>query len=187
MNESILIKKCQSGSQEAFSLLYRKYHSLVWQISYGIMGNKQDAEDAAQEVFTRLLSRIKQFRYEAAFTSWLRVMVSNICRDMLRKQNRHPTESLEYLNSNGELNIKSMSISQEEALIMEELLDNLNEKISLLKEKHRKLIILRYIDGLSYRKIAQLVGCTESQVKSRLHQARVKLRHVCQSLRNEGK
>lgn len=186
-SEVDLIKRCQSGSREAFDSLYRKYRPTVLHIARKIMGNEQDAEDAVQEVFERVLDKIDQFRYEASFSSWLRVLAKNVCRDILRRKGRHPTESLDNLCEFNETGIaaKRSSISQEEELIMKELLENLHEKIDRLKEKHRKLIILRYIDGLSYRKIAQLLDCSESQVKSRLHQARKRLRRTCQSLRAE--
>jgi len=185
--EAVLIKRCQSGCQESFDLLYRQYHPTVLHVTRKVMGNEQDAEDAVQEVFARVLSRIGQFRYEASFASWLRVLAVNVCRDMLRKKNRHPTESLEVLNADGAVKIhtRSLSISQEEELIMKELLENLQEKISLLKKQHQRLITLRYIDGLSYKKIAELVGCSQAQVKSRLHQARKRLRRVCQDLKDE--
>lgn len=185
--EAVLIKRCQSGCQESFGLLYRQYHPAVLHVTRKVMGNEQDAEDAVQEVFARVLGRIGQFRYEASFASWLRVLAVNVCRDMLRKKNRHPTESLEALNADGavKINTGALSISQEEELIMKELLENLQEKISLLKKQHQRLITLRYIDGLSYKKIAKLVGCSQAQVKSRLHQARKRLRRVCQNLKDE--
>ena len=149
------------------------------------MESDQDAEDATQEIFARVLDRIGQFRYEASFSSWLRVLAVNVCRDMLRKKRRHPTESFENLCSNGEtvLRENALSISQEEELIMKELLENLQDKIGRLKKEHQRLITLRYVDGLSYKKMAQLLGYSESKVKSRLHQARKKLRKACQSMR----
>jgi RNA polymerase sigma-70 factor (ECF subfamily) len=182
-NDAILIKRCQSGCRESFDLLYRKYHSTALQVARKIMGNEQDAEDAVQEIFARILDKIGQFRHEASFSSWLRVLAANVCKDMLRKRNRHPVESFDSLSTAGRAEMKVSSVSQEEKLIMKELLENLQEKISLLREDHQKLIILRYIDGLSYKKIAQLVGCSQSQVKSRLHQARKKLRRACENLR----
>ena len=96
-------------------------------------------------------------------------------------------ESFEEVSAAGEaeIGVRALSASQEEELIMKELLENLKEKISHLKKKHQRLIILRYIDGLSYRKMAQLLNCSEAQVKSRLHQARKNLRRICQSLRVE--
>ena len=185
--EANLIKQCQSGCRESFGLLYRKYRPAVLQVSRKVMGNEADAEDAVQEIFARLLGRIDQFRYEASFASWLRVLAVNVCRDMLRKKSRHPTESLEDAGVNNEARMdrRISTISQEEELIMKELLENLHEKISLLKSQHQRLIILRYIDGLSYSKIANILGCSPAQVKSRLHQARKRLRRVCQSLRSE--
>ena len=132
-SEVDLIKRCQSGSREAFDSLYREYHPMVLHIARKIMGNEQDAEDAVQEVFERVLDRIGQFRYEASFSSWLRVLAKNVCRDILRKKGRHPTESLDNLCEFDETGItaKRYSISQEEELIMKELLENLHEKLLL--------------------------------------------------------
>ena len=123
-NEVALIKQCQSGCRESFDLLYRKYHSTVLQISRKIMGNEQDAEDAVQEIFARVLDRIGQFRHEASFSSWLRVLATNVCRDMLRKRSRHPTESFEDMSAASEavIGMRVSSISQEEEVIMKELL-----------------------------------------------------------------
>lgn len=188
-NEYILIRQCQSGCRESFDLLYRKYHWVIIQVARKLMGNEQDAEDAAQEVFARVLNRIGQFRYEASFSSWLRVLATNVCRDILRKKNRYVTESFEDIHptEKAEIEVRILSVSQEEELIMKELLENLQEKISLLKKEHQRLITLRYIDGLSHKKIALLLGCSPAQVKSRLHQAREKLRHACRGFRAEQK
>jgi len=185
----ILIKKCQAGCRQSFDLLYRRYHPTMLQVARAIMKNEQDAEDAVQEIFSRVLLRIGQFRHEASFSVWLKVLAANVCKDMLRKKSRHPTEFLNDLSAADEMKIEvnRLPVSQEEELIMRELLENLQAKISRLKEEHQKLIILRYIDGLSYRKIAQLLDCSEAQVKSRLHQARKKLRRACQSMKAEQK
>ncbi len=184
-NEVILIEQCQIGCRESFDLLYREYRPVILQIARKIMGNEQDAEDAVQEVFVRVFTKIGLLRGLASFSSWVRVLAVNVCRDMLRKKDRHPAESFEALCAAGEtrMNKKVLSISQqEEELIMGELLENLHEKIGGLKREYQKLIILRYIDGLSYRKIAQLLGCSQTLVKSRLHLARKHLRRVCQDL-----
>ena len=113
-NEVILIKQCQSGCRESFDLLYLKYRSTVLQIARKIMGNEQDAEDAVQEIFARVLDRIGQFRHEASFSSWLRVLATNVCRDILRKRNRHPMESFEDLRTAdiAEVSEKVSSVSQ---------------------------------------------------------------------------
>lgn len=189
MNEAeiTLIRQCQSGCQKSLDQLYRNYHPAVLRVTRKVMGNEQDAEDAMQEVFARVLKKVGQFRFEASFSAWLRILAVNVCRDMLRKKNRHPTESIEDLDTDSKARMTaiSSSISQEEELIMKELLENLQEKIALLKKQHQRLIVLRYIDGLSYKKMAELLDCSQTQVKSRLHQARKQMRRVCQSLRVE--
>ena len=181
MSEATLIEQCQSGCQESLDLLYREYRPVVLKITRRFMGNEQDAEDAAQEVFIRVFARINQFRRDAPFSVWIRTLTANLCTDILRREKRRYTESLDQLYSAGEGWVceRVLSVSQEEELIMKELLENLEEKISHLKEEHQKLIILRYIDGLSYRKMAQLLGYSEGLVKCRLHQARKNLRRIC--------
>jgi RNA polymerase sigma-70 factor (ECF subfamily) len=180
MNDSgtALIRKCQSGCQESFNQLYQRYHLMVLKVAREIMGNEHDAEDALQEIFMRIFTRISQFRYESSFSSWVRSIAVNACKDMLRSRNRRPTEPLENL----EVEIIKSSIRQDEELVMRELLENLQEKIGHLRKEYQKLIILRYIDGLSYQKIAQLLDCTPSLVKSRLYQARKELKRICQNL-----
>jgi len=180
MNDSgiALIKKCQSGCQESFDQLYQRYYLMVLKVTREIMGNEHDAEDAFQEIFMRIFTKIGQFRHESSFSSWVRSIAVNACKDMLRSRSRRTTEPLESL----EVGIIKSSIRQDEELIMNELLGNLQEKIGCLRKEYQKLIILRYIDGLSYQKIAQLLDCTPSLVKSRLHQARKELKRICQNL-----
>lgn len=183
---AVIVKGCGSGRQGSFDLLYRQYHPLILRVAQGIMGNRQDAEDAVQEIFIRVLTRIDQLQDEASLSWWIRVLAVNVCRDMLRKRNRQHTESYEELCATGGTAIdnEASSVSQDEELIMRELLEDLQRKIGCLKKEHQKLITLRYIDGLSYRKIAQLVGCSESLVKSRLRQARMSLRRICRDLKD---
>lgn len=182
MSEAILIEQCQSGCQESLDLLYREYRPVVLKITRRFMKNEQDAEDAAQEVFIRVFARINQFRRDAPFSVWIRTLTANLCTDILRREKRRYTESLDQL---GEVKVSEriLSVSHEEEVIMKELLENLEEKISHLKAEHQKLIILRYVDGLSYRKMAQLLGYSEELVKCRLHQARKNLRRICHDLK----
>ncbi len=153
---AVIVKGCRSGHQKSFDLLYRQYHPVILRVAQGIMGNRQDAEDAVQEIFIRVLTRIDQLQDEASLSWWIRALAVNVCRDMLRKRNRRHTESYEELCATGRTAIdnEALSISQDEELIMRELLDDLQRKIGCLKKEHQKLITLRYIDGLSYRKIA---------------------------------
>ncbi len=180
-DETTLIQQCQSGHKESFDLLYHKYHKMVFHIAQEMMGREQDTEDIVQEVFMRVLTRINQFRYEASFSSWLSSIAVNVCKDKLRSKKRYPEDPLDKIREH-EIYTKRASLNQEEELIMNELLEDVQEKISHLKKEHQKLIVLRYMDGLSYEKMAQLLGYSPSLVKSRLHQARKELQRICQNL-----
>ena len=183
-SEAVIVKRCRSRCQGSFDLLYREYRPMILRVAQRIMGNRQDAEDAVQETFARVLTRIHQLHDEASFPWWIRVLSVNVCRDMLRKRNRHHTESYEELCATGRSPTRkeAASVSQDEELIMRELLEDLQRKIGRLKKEHQRVIILRYMDGLSYKKISQLLGCSESLVKSRLHRALKNLRRICKDL-----
>jgi len=182
---AVIIRGCRSGCHESLDLLYQQYHPMILRVAQGIMGNRQDAEDAVQETYIRVLTRIDQLQDESSLLWWIRSLTVNVCRDMLRKRKRRHTESYEELCATGRTAIgkEALLLSQDEELIMREFLEDLQRKIGSLKKKYQKLIVLRYIDGLSYRKIAQIVGCSESLVKSRLHQARKSLRRICHNLK----
>jgi len=182
-DEIAYIKQCQSGDKETFDILYRRYRGIVMKIAREMMGSESEVEDVVQEVFTRAFAKIKQFRHESSLSSWLGAIAINTCKDILRSRSCHPTDSLDSMVEDGKLNVsKDLSVTQEEELIMNELLENVQEKISHLRRDYQKLIVLRYIDGLSYEKIAQLLGYSQSLVKSRLHQARRELCRICKSL-----
>lgn len=116
-------------------------------------GDQAAAEDAAQEVFVRLASKLGQFRGEARLTTWLHRVTVNVCHDELRRRRRAQR-----------LTPEPLPTSQEFAPRRE-----LHEALESLPEALRTPLLLRYFDGLSYDEIAAALGCPPGTVATRLH------------------
>lgn len=148
-------------SQEEIEAIYRRQFKLVYQICLVLMKNVSDAEDAAQTVFRRVMERGEPFRDPEHERAWLIVTARNECRDQLKHWWRRCREDASALD----------------ALVCEEPRDGLVwEQVAALPEKHRLVLFLHYYQGYATDEIAGLLRENPSTVRSRLVQARKKLK-----------
>jgi len=135
-----------------------------------MLKNGQQAEDAAQEVLVKLLTSLKKFRGQSAFSSWVYSVTSNHCLDLLRKNTRRAEVSLEDICSAGfEPGLPPESAASDARMALEAALEKLSPE-------HRAVLTMRELSGLSYGEIAAALRCSEGTVKSRLFRAREELR-----------
>lgn len=178
--EEGLIKRCQDGEIEAFEKLISSYQKKVYNIAYRYVGNREEAEDLAQEAFIKVFRSIKSFRGEAAFSTWLYHIVSNVCRDALRKNSRRMEDSLDcaVTTEKGELQreVADWSMSPEPIYENQELGEFIQALINQLTPEYKTVIIMREIQEMSYEEIAEELNCSLGTVKSRLSRARKALR-----------
>lgn len=178
--EKELIKKCQQGDVEAFEKLIASYQRKVYTIAYRYMGKREEAEDLAQEAFIKVFRSIKSFRGESSFQTWLYHVVSNVCRDALRKNSRRAEDYLDcaITTEKGEIKreVADWSLSPEQVVESKELGEFLQSMINQLSPQHKEVIIMREIQDMSYEEIANELGCSLGTVKSRLSRARRSLR-----------
>jgi RNA polymerase sigma-70 factor (ECF subfamily) len=144
----------------------------VYNLAYRMLGDAREAEDAAQETFLRAYTRLATYKIDKKFSSWLLAIDSHHCIDRLRRR-RFTWLSLDELpfleQSAGEWN------QPEEAAIQQEEQDKVRKMLDHLPPQYRAAVVLRYWYELSYKEIAEVMGITESAVKSRLYRAREKL------------
>jgi len=160
-----VIDACQRGDRDAFQLLFESYQEKVYSISlYYFKGDESAARDVTQQVFLKLMTRIAQFRGGAEFTTWLYRLVVNACMDEQRKHRR-------FLPFGDGLEMKERAgkDSQEEMFARIELADNVKAAISDLKPKLRLPILLRYVEGMSYEEMAEVLNCSKGTIASRLN------------------
>ncbi|HIP95700.1 MAG TPA: sigma-70 family RNA polymerase sigma factor [Anaerolineae bacterium] len=167
--EQVWIQQALRGDKEAFTRLIEAYQTPVYNLAYRMLGNAQEAEDAAQEAFIRAYTRLRTYDPTRKFASWLLSIASHYCIDRLRRR-RFNLISLEELPP--WQGLASERPQPEERLIENQNRDAVQSLLTTLPPHYRAPIILRYWYDFSYREIAEVMDLTESAIKSRLHRAR---------------
>ena len=167
--EALWIKRARQGDDNAFSNLVDLYQKPVFSLCYRMLGNYNDAEDAAQECFIRAFRHIKRYDPDRSFATWLLSIASHYCIDRMRK--RHlPTVSTDVLPA--EIIPDRSTISPERILRHQEKEDSIKEIMKDLKPTDRAAVVLRYWHECSEVEIAETLNLSVSAVKSRLYRAR---------------
>src|SRR5688500_3348090 len=178
-----VIEACQQGDREAFQLLFESYKDKVFSIAvYAIGGDRTIADDVTQQIFLKLFTAIRQFRGDSEFTTWLYRLVVNACLDEQRRRRRllpwGTTETTVAMNN------VSDKKPQERQYARLEVAEAVRVAIEELKPKFRLPILLKYIEGLSYEEIAEVMGCSKGTVASRLNRGHSQLAKRLSHLNN---
>lgn len=170
--ESALVTRSRQGDLGAFDELVTRHRNRIYMTAYQIVRNEDDAWDIAQDTFLRAWKSLSKFDGKGSFSGWLSRIATNAGIDHLRKRQRHP--EVEYDESVGEAaadHAREADFSLDRA----DLKQRLDAAIGSLSPEHRMVIILKEIESLSYREIADRMHCTIGTVMSRLFYARKKL------------
>lgn len=177
-----LVRLSQKGDINAFEQLISKYQQKIYNIAYRLMGNHHDANDLAQEALIKVYKSIGSFRLDASFSTWSYHIVTNVCRDELRKRSRHQASSLDEPISlyDGEINkeVADFTFCPEDVYQQKESEEYIQKLINSLNPDYRIVVVLREIAGLSYEEIATELDLTLGTVKSRLNRARKYLKDM---------
>ena len=173
------IKQVLKGDQNAFSDIVNLYQHKLYQICYRMLGNKQEAEDIAQEAFVRAYINLHTFDQKRKFSTWLYRIATNLCIDRLRKKQTDDYLDADVAGTDG-LDMYSHIASDEqlpeEQALQMELQDRIQYEISRLPDKYRTVIVLRYIEELSLQEISEILDMPLGTVKTRIHRGREALR-----------
>jgi len=180
--EADLIGRCKAGDRSAFQELVEKYQRRAYGIAFGMLRNRDDALDAAQEAFVKVFRNMKTFKGDSSFYTWFYRIVVNVCIDHCRKRAKmKPVEYDETFRRRDErqdvvpLSGNTRSMHPEVRFEQAELSKVINAALETLSENHRTIILLREVEGMSYEEIAEAVGVHIGTVMSRLHHARKNL------------
>ncbi|RCK73762.1 MAG: RNA polymerase sigma factor SigW [Anaerolineae bacterium] len=162
------VQQALAGDTEAFVQLIEIYQRSVYNLCYRMLGNAEDAEDAAQETFLRAFHSLRKFDQQRSFVTWLLSIAAHYCIDQIRKRKM----TLFSLEDNPDLEFASHDPHPETTISLREDQQRLQQLLKTLSETDRAAIVLYYWYDFSYEEIAQSLSLTVSAVKSRLHRAR---------------
>ena len=171
-NVKLFIEKAQEQDQKAFNELFNYHWGYLYNFQLKKTGNKDLAEEISIITFARAFGRISTFNDQFEFKTWLLTISKNIYNDLLRKENNKI--SLETLSSTTDLQefTDQDHPSPEEILITNENLESLLNKIKSLKNDYRKILQLRFFDGLSYKEISKKMDQPINTIKVKLLRAK---------------
>ncbi len=179
----ILVKRITAGDEQAFEELVRRYQHSVLNIINRYIGNYNEAEDIAQEVFIKVWRKIRSFKGKSKFSTWLYRIVVNQCIDYKRK-NKEELVSLDKRLAEGNL---PLSLTVEFDCAKETMREILRKVIQELPANQRIALILSKFEGRSYQAIAEIMGISLSAVESLIHRAKNSLKDKLRPLREKGK
>ena len=169
VNEEALVERCRRGDREAQRELYDRTADRIYCLLLRMTGNQDDAFDLAQEAYMRGLAQIDRFDGRSAVATWFYKIAVNQALQFLRRNKvmHRKLQELALDQGNGEdqTDVASVRLDVEAAL-------------AAIEPSERAILLLRYLSGLNYRAMADILGCAEGTVASRLSRARDRLREI---------
>ena len=162
-----LITRAVAGDERAFAELVTRYQTAVYNLAYRMLGDRAEAEDAAQEVFLRMYRRLATYDADHRFSTWVLSIASHYCIDLLRRKKPWlvPLENIQnWMRARGR-GPEALALAREQQ-------DTVRALLAKLPEHYRLVLLLRYWHDLGYEEIAQVVNLPVSTIKARLHRAR---------------
>jgi RNA polymerase sigma-70 factor (ECF subfamily) len=178
-SDARLIERVRSGNVAAFDELVNKYKQRIFAIVYNMTSNREDAADLTQECFIKAFRSLDRFKGRSHFFTWLYRIAVNATLSHLKRNRYRRFFSFENLNEEG-INpdfaeALSSKMQTDRPLMLGELQEKLNEALQSLSPKHRTVVVLFEIEGLSHEEISEVMHTTVGTVRSRLHYAKRQL------------
>src|SRR3954462_2892874 len=177
-DEAALVRRIQAQDELAFREIVERYQAKVFSIIYGILRNRNDAEDIAQQVFAKIYFSIKNFDFRSSLLTWIYKITVNECYDYLRKkrvrklvyESDFSADDSQRVENSEPAGAHGPAVDQQ--LAQQDLIFKLLSKIS---EEDRTLILLKEVEGHSVADSSQITGINEKTIKVKLFRARQKL------------
>jgi RNA polymerase sigma-70 factor (ECF subfamily) len=154
---------------------------MAYNVAYRMMGNEEDAKDMTQEALVKVFKKLKSFRMDASFSTWLYRIVMNTCKDEMRKKKMSTIsidQSIETEDSQVYFELEEKGLGPEEKLLQKETQNLVHSALQEIPEDNRMVLILRDIKNLTYDEISEVLDIPKGTVKSRINRGRLALKDV---------
>lgn len=178
-----LVSRAIEGDFDAFDQIMLLYRERLYGVIYNMTFNHEDAADLTQESFVKAFRSLSKFKRKSSFFTWLYRIGVNLTLTHLKRKKARKFFSFDQLSDHKKskevlAEFSSSEKSSVKTTLLNELHEKLNEALSKLSDKHRTIVVLFEIDGLSHKEIASIMKCTEGTVRSRLHYAKLQLQSL---------
>jgi RNA polymerase sigma-70 factor, ECF subfamily len=188
-DESELVTELQAGSETAFDWLVTHYHGPVYNLILGMLGDRANAADAAQEVFLKSFKGIRNFRQGSSLKTWLYRIAIREALNHRRWFKRHLQKNIsidaEPEEGASHIEIEDLAGTPFDQLAAHEIQDAVQSALQKVPEVFRSAVILRDLEGLSYEEVAEVLDCSVGTVKSRILRGRRALKEILEPLLGE--
>jgi RNA polymerase sigma-70 factor (ECF subfamily) len=187
-DERKLVEDARRGDAQAFRALVERYQRRAYTVALGIVHDADEARDICQEAFLKVFRNLAGFEGEAQFFTWLYRIVMNLCIDHLRKRRGEKlefdeTHAHEDAGDDAGIAPRRLGFDPARALADKELRAQLDRALAQLSPAHRAVLIMREVDGLSYKEMADIMECSIGTIMSRLFHARKKMQAMLTGVR----
>ena len=178
-----LVSRAIEGDFDAFDQIMLLYRERLYGVIYNMTFNHEDAADLTQESFVKAFRSLSKFKRKSSFFTWLYRIGVNLTLTHLKRKKARKFFSFDQLSDHKKSKevLAEFSSSEKSSIkttLLNELHEKLNEALSKLSDKHRTIVVLFEIDGLSHKEIASIMKCTEGTVSSRLHYSKLQLQSL---------
>ena len=183
--EATLVRRVQARDEIAFREIVERYQSKVFSIIYGILRNRNDAEDIAQQVFAKVYFSIQNFDFRSTLLTWIYKITVNECYDYLRKRKVRKLVYESDFSEQDSLRMENTEASTEPSQAIDVELaqrDLVNKLLTKIPEEERSLLLMKDVEGHSVEELARMTGMNENTIKVKLFRARQKLLKAAQRL-----
>ena len=162
--DNVLIKAASDGDMASFEEIYKVTSGFVYNVALRITNNVKDAEEVTQDVFVKVYNNIKRFEFRSSFTTWLYRIAVNTALNFKKSISRNKYGRVDYET------VSNIKAAKQEGNIESE--DEVKFLLNKLSPEHRVCVVLRDIEGLSYKEISDVLKININTVRSRLNRAR---------------
>lgn len=178
--DAALVTKSIDGNERAFRRLVERYNSIVYSVVRGILGNRNDVEDAVQEVFIKIYRGLPSYRGDAKLSTWIYRIARNHALNV-RARPCHPQYPIE-----DAYGVAASGAGPDETFRRAEMRRDVEELLARLEERYRIALELRYMADKSYTEIAEIMDLPVGTVKTYIHRGKLSLKRMLHGI-NENK